>query len=281
MLGLIDKVLSLFDNRKLACEVGYQWGNPALKSVLRQYAGQVTDVYFTLPGDPTYYGAWGMKGGMVHPWSETVGVELVDAGHPLMRGWRGIPFSINEEIYQVKEPYSRDKQRILMRLDVKRTNMNKGDQIHRKDGDFALAWLKNYGKGRVVYIGFGHRHETFWNPGMMQMMLDAMQYCAGDLKCDERPSNVVDDAYNAMTAQIGFARGLQDIIPKLAQYQYSIDDTEARQIEYLVNDAEAPGKENRAKQLATALAGLLKSESTVDARNFALRQLSRIGVPCR
>ncbi|MBR6074333.1 MAG: hypothetical protein IKP87_03435, partial [Victivallales bacterium] len=60
MLGLIDKVLSLFDNRKLACEVGYQHGNPALKSVVRQYAGQVTDVYFTLPGDPTYYGAWGM-----------------------------------------------------------------------------------------------------------------------------------------------------------------------------------------------------------------------------
>ena len=64
MLGLIDKVLSLFDNRKLACEVGYQHGNSALMPVLRQYAGQVTDVYFTLPGDPTYYGAWGIKGGM-------------------------------------------------------------------------------------------------------------------------------------------------------------------------------------------------------------------------
>ncbi|MBO7622136.1 MAG: hypothetical protein J6T06_16610 [Victivallales bacterium] len=64
MLGLIDKVLSLFDNRKLACEVGYQMGNPELMPALRQYAGQVTDVYFTLPGDPTYYGAWGIKGGM-------------------------------------------------------------------------------------------------------------------------------------------------------------------------------------------------------------------------
>ncbi len=76
MLGLIDKVLSLFDNRKLACEVGYQHGNPALKSVLRQYAGQVTDVYFTLPGDPTYYGAWGMKGGM--EWKELYASFLRD-----------------------------------------------------------------------------------------------------------------------------------------------------------------------------------------------------------
>ena len=231
------------------------------------------DAFYTWPE----YGE--MMGGYfnLHPWSETVGIELVDPGHPLMRGWRGVPFSINEEIYQVKEPYSRDKQRILMRLDVTRTNMNKGNQIRRDDGDFATAWLKNYGKGRVVYIGFGHRHETFWNPGMLQMMLDAVQYCAGDLKCDERPSNVVDDMYNSITAQIGFSRGLRDIIAKLAQYQYSVDDTEARQIERLVNDAEAPGQEARAKQLATALAGLLKPESSVDARNFALRQLSRIG----
>ncbi|MBO7090428.1 MAG: hypothetical protein J6W23_01495, partial [Victivallales bacterium] len=42
----------------------YQMGNPELMPALRQYAGQVTDVYFTLPGDPTYYGAWGIKGGM-------------------------------------------------------------------------------------------------------------------------------------------------------------------------------------------------------------------------
>ncbi|MBR5839531.1 MAG: hypothetical protein IKZ84_13390, partial [Victivallales bacterium] len=62
MLGLIDKLLSLFDNRKLACEVGYQRGNADLLPTLRQYAGQVTDVYFSLPGDPTYYGAWGMVG---------------------------------------------------------------------------------------------------------------------------------------------------------------------------------------------------------------------------
>ena len=53
MLGLIDKVLSLFDNRKLACEVGYQMDNPGMMPVLQQFKGQVTDVYFSLPGDPT------------------------------------------------------------------------------------------------------------------------------------------------------------------------------------------------------------------------------------
>ena len=52
------------------------------------------DAFYTWPE----YGE--MMGGYfnLHPWSETVGIELVDAGHPLMRGWRGVPFSINEEI---------------------------------------------------------------------------------------------------------------------------------------------------------------------------------------
>ena len=59
-----------------------------------------------------------MMGGYfnLHPWSERVGVELVDPGHPLMAGWRGCPFYVRDEIYQVKEPYSRDNSRVLMRL---------------------------------------------------------------------------------------------------------------------------------------------------------------------
>jgi len=61
MLGLIDKLLSLFDDRKLPCEVGYQRGNGELLSAMKKYKGQVTDVYFTLPCEATYYGAWGVK----------------------------------------------------------------------------------------------------------------------------------------------------------------------------------------------------------------------------
>ena len=220
-----------------------------------------------------------MMGGYfnLHPWSERVGVELVDPGHPLMAGWRGCPFYVRDEIYQVKEPYSRDNLRVLMRLDTQRTNMNKGDAIRRDDGDFALAWLKRYGKGRVVYIGLGHYHELFWNPGMLQMLCDSVQYCAGDLKCDERPSNQLDEAYLKASAKEGFERGLKVILENLSQYKYSIDDTEARQVERLVNDAEAPDQRDRARILAAGLASLLKPTSSVDARNFALRQLSRIG----
>ncbi|MCR4576094.1 MAG: hypothetical protein K5787_20235 [Lentisphaeria bacterium] len=63
MLGFIDKLLSLIDNRKLKCEVGYQMDDEGLLPTLRKYAERVAAVYFTMPCDPTYYGAWGKSMG--------------------------------------------------------------------------------------------------------------------------------------------------------------------------------------------------------------------------
>ncbi|MGI5923463.1 MAG: ThuA domain-containing protein [Lentisphaeria bacterium] len=213
----------------------------------------------------------------LHPWSESVGVELVDPGHPIMRAYRGRSFRINEEIYQVKDPYSRDKQRVLMRLDTENTNMNKGEQIRRQDGDFALAWLKRYGKGRVFYLSFGHRHETFWDPATLQLLLDAMQYCAGDLDCDERPSNQLDDNYYQQSVALARSRGLDDIFADLSQYRAGAPDQALRQVEALVNEAMDPAERNNARDLASRLAALLQPASSIELRCFALRQLSRIG----
>ncbi|MDQ0289985.1 ThuA domain-containing protein [Oligosphaera ethanolica] len=213
----------------------------------------------------------------LHPWSESVGAELVDPGHPLLRAYRGRNFRINEEIYQVKEPYSRDRQRVLMRLDTANTNMNKGDQIRRDDGDFALAWLKRYGEGRVFYLSFGHRHDTFWDPATLQVLLDAMQYCAGDVVCDDRPSSQLDDAYYQQSAATGRNRGLDAIFADLSQYRDGAADRPLRQVEALVNEAMDPAKRSDARDLATRLAALLRPASSSDLRCIALRQLSRIG----
>jgi type 1 glutamine amidotransferase len=53
------------------------------------------------------------------------------------------------EIYQMKD-FSRDKVRILMRLDAGRLDLN-NPRVHRKDLDFAVTWAKMYGKGRVFF----------------------------------------------------------------------------------------------------------------------------------
>ena len=76
--------------------------------------------------------------------------------------------------------------RVLLSLDTKRTNMGV-KWIRRDDGDFALAWVKTVGKGRVFYTSFGHRTELFWHPQLLQFYLDAVQFAVGDLDASTEP----------------------------------------------------------------------------------------------
>jgi type 1 glutamine amidotransferase len=116
-----------------------------------------------------------------HPWNEEVGVKLDEPNHPLLAAFGGKGFRLSEEIFQFREPYSREKLRVLLSLDTNTTNMTV-PWIHRKDNDFALAWVRAYGKGRVFYCAFGHRTEIWWNPTILKFYLDAIQFATGDLE---------------------------------------------------------------------------------------------------
>ena len=122
-----------------------------------------------------------------HPWHEEVGVRLDEPGHPLLAAFEGKNFRLTEEIFQFRDPYSRKKLRVLLSLDTKATNMTV-PWIHRKDNDFALAWVRQYGKGRVFYCAFGHRSEIWWNPTILRFYLDGIQFATGDLTADTTPS---------------------------------------------------------------------------------------------
>ena len=124
-----------------------------------------------------------------HPWGSgsTVTVKVEEPDHPLSGAFEKPRFKLTDEIYQVKAPYSRDKLRVLLSVDTERTNMDVGG-IHREDDDFALSWIKNYGSGRVFYFAPGHEHHIFWNPAVLQHLLDGIQFTLGDLPADTTPS---------------------------------------------------------------------------------------------
>ncbi|MEW6358376.1 MAG: HEAT repeat domain-containing protein [Planctomycetota bacterium] len=122
-----------------------------------------------------------------HPWHEDVGVKIDDPEHPVNAAFKGKDFIVKDEIYQFKAPYSREKLRVLLSLDITKTNMNKGEKIHRTDGDFAVSWIKAHGAGRVFYCSLGHRNEIFWNPAIVQHYLDGIQFALGDLEADATP----------------------------------------------------------------------------------------------
>lgn len=126
-------------------------------------------------------GYWG------HPWNEKVYVLLEEPKHPLLAAFQGSDFSIADEIFQFREPYSRDRLRVLLSLDTRRTDMSR-PWIYRDDDDFALAWIHRYGEGRVFYSAFGHRTEIWWNAPILEFYLDGLQYATGDLPAPDGPS---------------------------------------------------------------------------------------------
>jgi type 1 glutamine amidotransferase len=118
-----------------------------------------------------------------------VTMKVEDPDHPLAAAFKDLKeprFTIKDETYQVKENYSRDKVRVIVSIDTDKTNM-KVDGVHRTDGDFAITWVKPYGKGRVFYCAIGHDHPLFWNPMILQHYMDGIQFALGDLKADMTP----------------------------------------------------------------------------------------------
>jgi type 1 glutamine amidotransferase len=126
-------------------------------------------------------GYWG------HPWNEEIGVDVEEPEHPLNAAFEGgSKIRVADEIFQFNDPYSRDKLRVLLSVDTTTTNMGV-KWVHRDDNDFALAWVKPFGDGRIFYTAFGHRPEIFSNPQMLQFYLDGIQFAVGDLDAPLTP----------------------------------------------------------------------------------------------
>lgn len=120
-----------------------------------------------------------------HPWQKA-SVRIDEPDHPVAAAFGGKPFDLVDEIYQVENPYSRSNVRVLLSLDPARTDL-KAKGVARTDADFAMTWVKLYGRGRVYYNAFGHRHEIYWNPAILKHWLDGVQFATGDLKADAAP----------------------------------------------------------------------------------------------
>jgi uncharacterized protein len=105
-----------------------------------------------------------------HPWTQKINVIVEDKSSPATKHL-GDGFSIDDEIYQFRGPYDRTKLHVLMRLDTKGIKPGK-----RADGDNALAWTNQYGKGHVFYTALGHRPEVWNDPRYQQHVLGGLQY---------------------------------------------------------------------------------------------------------
>ncbi len=114
-----------------------------------------------------------------HPWT-TFNAPIIneDPDFPAVRHFPKA-FVKYDEIYQPKE-WSRDKVNVLLSLDASKLNYAAGgDRVHRADHDFAVAWDKMYGKGRVFYSTLGHTDESWDDPDVKKMYFEAVRWVLG------------------------------------------------------------------------------------------------------
>ncbi|MGJ8651257.1 MAG: ThuA domain-containing protein [Opitutaceae bacterium] len=126
-----------------------------------------------------------------HPWRANTNVTITveDPEHGTMKPVFGDlrEFSFKEEIYQFREePYTRDRLRVLMHVNVEKSAQVEG--LKRKDNDYAVAWVQSVGKGRVFYTSLGHNDHIFTSNLMLKHFLAGIQFATGDLEADTTPS---------------------------------------------------------------------------------------------
>lgn len=121
---------------------------------------------------------WEMIGGTFdgHPWNAgdpPITIDVEDPSHPaalpVPHGW-----SIQDEIYQFRN-YSRDRIHVILSMDAASVK-GKGK---RADNDYAIAWCRDYGKGKVFYTSLGHREDVWTNPTYQAHLLGGILWALG------------------------------------------------------------------------------------------------------
>jgi type 1 glutamine amidotransferase len=143
------------------------------------------DTLYKWPEYGEMMGAWFDN----HPWNVFEAPIIVENPNTPMTKHLPRTFVIKDEIYQPSKEFSREKIDVLARLDPDKIDL-KNPRVKRTDRDFAVAWVKTYGKGRVFYTTFGHLDEIYGNPDMRKLYLEATKWALRITDYEPKPHPV-------------------------------------------------------------------------------------------
>ncbi|MBI4908376.1 MAG: ThuA domain-containing protein [Acidobacteria bacterium] len=139
-----------------------------------------TDTFYTWPEYGEMIGAY-FDG---HPWAQEVNLKVEDPAFPGLETLEG-GFRIVDEIYQFRN-FSRERVRVLLSLDTSTVDLN-APGVARTDGDFALAWVRPYGAGRVFYTALGHFDWSWTDERAQKVLTGALLWLTGEVEADATP----------------------------------------------------------------------------------------------
>ena len=136
----------------------------------------------------------GVRRGVHREPTEQAWIKIDDPNSPLTAAFDGKEFLYQDEFFRFPNPpYSREKLHVLLAMDVDRTDMNQGrpcaSPCVRADADYAVSWIRSYGKGRVFFAILGHNPTIFTTPPLARYFLAGIQFILGDLDADTTPSS--------------------------------------------------------------------------------------------
>ncbi len=212
--------LAEFDAVFLNNTVGNQFEDPALRKNLIEFVyggGGLMGVHGTSvafwnwgPGGgddwPEFGRMLGGRGANHRDAQERAYMKVDSPGHPLVAPFPEEGFELSDEFFRVGDPYSRDRVRVLFSIDVDKTDLS-AKPPEREDQDYAVAWVRNYGRGRVFYSTVAHNPYQFWDPAMLEFYLGAAQFALGDLSAPTIPSARLTPAIEAQE-QLGWRLGI-------------------------------------------------------------------------
>lgn len=213
------ETLSQFDAVFLNNTVGNQFTDPNLRQNLLEFVyggGGLMGVHGTAVafwdwdggGDdwPEFGRMLGGRGARHREAQEKCFMKMDSPGHPLLASFPNEGFELSDEFFRVGDPYSRDRVRVLFSIDNEKTDLS-AKPPEREDEDYAAAWVRHYGRGRVFYTTFGHNPHQFWDPALLQFYLAAAQFALGDLEAPTIPSARLTPAIAAQE-ELGWNLGI-------------------------------------------------------------------------
>jgi hypothetical protein len=111
-----------------------------------------------------------------HPWHQEVTLIVEDQQHSSTQHL-GASIVLFDEIYQFRN-WSREDVNVLLRLETDSVDMG-ADGINRSDGDFAVAWTRQHGAGRVFYTALGHEPDVWRDMQFRRHLIAGIRWAAG------------------------------------------------------------------------------------------------------
>jgi len=201
-----------------------------------------------------------------HPWTSnmTVAIKIDEPDHPLTAPFKGKGFKVKDEIYRTAPGvYSREKQLVLMSLDMSDPGTNSVKGVIESDKDTGITWVKDVGKGRLFYCSLGHNNEIFMTAPILEHYLRGIQFAMGDFPVPTKPKASVKGS------------GMEQQLAKVKTYDFG--DSRQALTELSDEIRKAYGKPEELKKYEAALIDVLKSDAKYAGKQYACRELSIIG----